>query len=204
MKIAIISGSHRQNSQSFKVASYIKNELETKFDKTQATVINLATIELPFWDESFWINDPKWQKTWKPIQDILIEADSLVIVSPEWNGSVPAKLVNFFHFTKATDLGHKPALIVGVSASRGGAYPISELRSFSSKNNYMCYIPNHVIVRDVEKVLNNQDLNPDDKGDFYIKNKLTNSLEILQVYSKAFGQIRESNILDYEHYPFGM
>lgn len=68
----------------------------------------------------------------------------------------------------------------------------------------MCYIPNHVIVRDVENVLNDQDLDSSNKGDFYIKNKLTNSLEILQVYSKAFVQIRESKVLDYEHYPFGM
>jgi NAD(P)H-dependent FMN reductase len=200
MKIAIVSGSHRLNSQSFKVASYIKTELENKFADIQATVINLATMELPFWDESFWDNNPKWQKTWKPIQDILVEADSLVVVSPEWNGSVPAKLVNFFHFTKPTELGHKPALIVGISASRGGTYPISELRSY----NYMCYIPNHVIVRDVENVPNDQDLDSSNKGDFYIKNKLTNSLEILQVYSKAFVQIRESKVLDYEHYPFGM
>lgn len=203
MNTVIISGSHRVNSQSFKVSNYLKNQLQNEF-KASVEIINLATQDLPFWDDSFWGGDSKWQNTWKPIQEKLLWADSVIIVSPEWNGTVPAKLVNFFHFTRPQDLGHKPALIVGISASRGGAYPVSELRSFSSKNNYMCYIPNHVIIRDVGKVLNDDLLDEANKSDFYIKNKITNSLQILSLYSKVFTEIRQSEFLEYEKYPNGM
>ena len=51
-------------------------------------------------------------------------------------------------------LGHKPALIVTVSSADGGAYPVAELRMSSYKNNRICYLPEHVILRNVERILN--------------------------------------------------
>jgi len=54
----------------------------------------------------------------------------------------PAGLKNFFLYAGNTALAHKPAYLVGISASRGGSYPIAELRMSSYKNSYLCYIPN--------------------------------------------------------------
>ena len=81
------------------------------------------------------------------------EFDELVVMSPEWSGMVPAGLKNFFLLCGADHLAHKPGLIVGVSASLGGSYPIAELRTSSYKNTRLCYIPDHVIVRNVGQML---------------------------------------------------
>ena len=43
-----------------------------------------------------------------------------------------------------------------VSASDGGAYVIAELRMSSYKNNRLCWIPEHLIARQV-KTLGNED-----------------------------------------------
>jgi len=49
------------------------------------------------------------------------------------------------------ELGHKPALIVAVSSGDGGAYPVSELRMSSYKNNRLCYIPEQVALKSMRE-----------------------------------------------------
>jgi hypothetical protein len=73
---------------------------------------------------------------------------------------------NFFLFASSAELGHKPALLVSVSAGISGAYPIARnSRSSSYKNNHICYIPEHLIVRQVGGVLNSADAaSPEDQA----------------------------------------
>jgi hypothetical protein len=40
---------------------------------------------------------------------------------------------------------------VSVSSGKGGAYPIAELRSSSYKNTHIMWIPENIIIRDVEE-----------------------------------------------------
>lgn len=93
---------------------------------------------------------------------------------------------------------------MSVSASRGGRYPIAELRMSSYKNTQLVYIPQHVIVDHVKEVLNDIALEADDKADRYIRNRIQYSLRILHEYMKALRQIRASDVLDLEAYPNGM
>ena len=84
----------------------------------------------------------------------------------------------------------------------GGSYPIAELRMSSYKNSHVCYIPNHVIVRHVEQVLNTPDsVNEDDRR---IRERLAYSVKVLEEYAKAFQSIRKSGVIDFETYPNGM
>src|SRR5690606_27158588 len=104
-------------------------------------LISLSGNPLPLWDESMWDKDPKWDLSWGPIRKKLQNSDGIIIVSPEWAGMAPPGLKNFLLFCGNQDVGHKPALIVTVSSSMGGAYPNSELRMSGYKNNRICYIP---------------------------------------------------------------
>lgn len=114
---------------------------------------------------------------------------------------VPAGLKNFF-LVLGKELAHKPAVIVGVSSSRGGSYPVVELRQSSYKNSFICYIPDHVIVRDVEKVLNPGDTSgPDDE---FIRSKISYSLQILALYAQGLSLVRDSGKMDFKNFPFGM
>lgn len=202
MKIAIISGSHRKDSQSAKVGRYVKAQLDARDDISETWQLDLAHADLPFWDESIWQGDEGWKKRWGPIAQQLRESDGLVVIAPEWGGMVPAMLKNFFLLTSSAELADKPALIVGVSGSRGGSYPINELRTSSYKNIYLNYIPQHVIVRDAPKVLNDGEAQSDD--DRFIRGRMNWSLAMLAEYSKALRNVRESGVADYKTYPFGM
>lgn len=195
MKYIILIGSHRENSQSTKVGKYIAQWLRKV--KETVSLIDLSGNPLPLFGDK----DAKMK--FAPYKRRLQQADAVVVVSPEWNGMVPAGLKNFFLLT-GHELAHKPALIVTVSAGRGGAYPVAELRMSSYKNNFLCYIPIHTIIRSVNEVLNTSSLDENNKADYYIKKRLAHDLEVLRDYAKAFVKIRKSKKIDLKSYPNGM
>ena len=96
MKITIISGSHRNPSQSEKVARYISKTFETEHDDIKADIYTLADNPLPFWDQTLWEDNEEWNQRLAPLKKQLSESDGFVIISPEWHGQVPAGLKNFF------------------------------------------------------------------------------------------------------------
>lgn len=202
MKITVISGSHRREPESARVAKYVIKEIKQLSDKYETHLVNLANNPLPLWDESIWDNAKKWQELWQPISKELQSSDAFVVVSPEWSGMVPAALKNFFLLTSNKDLGHKPALIVTVSSSMGGAYPVIELRTSSYKNTRLCYMPEHVIIRDCAKMLKGDE--PQSEADAYIRKRLTYAVNLLAEYAKAFQMIRASGAVDHKTYPNGM
>lgn len=204
MKFSIIVGSHRADSQSSKVGKYIEHQLKQLFPQAELYTLDLRLNPLPLWSEEVWQENTALQKLWQPYSDKLASADAFIIISPEWSGMVPAGLKNIFLYCNDNELANKPALIVSVSSSRGGAYPIAELRMSSYKNTHVCYIPEHVIVRNVEAVLNDLVLNESNKDDFYIKNRMAYCLKILEKYASALKQVRESGVFDYKTYPYGM
>ncbi len=204
MKISIISGSHRQASQSEKVARFIQGMLESQKLCDSTWLFTLAGNPLPLWDESIWEGDPDWQRQLGPISQQLASSDGFVVVAPEWHGQVPAGLKNFFLMWSKGEVAHKPALIVTVSSADGGAYPVAELRMSSYKNNRICYLPEHVIVRNVERVLNDDAAQNNPDADGYFRERIRYALGILVEYAKALGQVRASGATDLSKFKNGM
>jgi NAD(P)H-dependent FMN reductase len=202
MKYAIISGSHRPQSQSGKVARFIAARLAALNPEASSHVLDLGQTPLPLWDESIWQGDPKIVDVWKPVSAELKSSDAAIVIAPEWGGMVPAALKNLFLFAADGSLYHKPGLIVGVSASRNGAYPVAELRVSSYKNTHIQYITEHVIVRQVGDVLNEETPQSDD--DAALRKRLDYSLSVLAEYAKALQLVRASGVLNRKEYPFGM
>ena len=196
MKISIISGSHRKVSQSEKVARFVQRTLEEKSLCDETWLFTLAQNPLPLWEESIWEGDPVWQERLQPISGQLAASDAFVVVAPEWHGQVPAGLKNFFLMWGKGELAHKPALIVTVSSGDGGAYPVAELRMSSYKNNRICYIPEQVIVRNVERVLNDSEADNNPDADQYFRARFGYALGILREYALAMRQVRDSGATD--------
>jgi NAD(P)H-dependent FMN reductase len=203
IKLAIVVGSHRQGSQSIKVGRFVERTIKAHVSNADVYLLELAAHPLPFWDEGFRRGEEPWNSTWGPVAEELRASAALVVVSPEWSGMVPAALKNFFLLAGTAEIGHKPALIVGVSHSRGGAYPVAELRSSSYKNNHVCYIPEHVIVRDVKNVLNDPQT-PVSADDHYLRERMAYAIRVLSAYAQALRSVRESGVLDHQTFPFGM
>lgn len=200
-RYALISGSTRKTSQSGKVARHLAERIAALEPGAEATVVDLATTPIESWHEGLWAGEPT-TAAWQATSATLAAADALVLVSPEWNGMVPPALLNIFLMASRGELAHKPAMIVAVSAAVGGAYPVAELRNYGTKNTQICYVPDHVIVRDARNVLN--DGEPASEADAWLRGRIDYSLGMLGVYAQALRTVRESGRVDLKSYPYGM
>lgn len=203
MKITVISGSHRSEAQTLKVAKHIRRRLEGGICD-EVALVSLAHNPLPLWDMGVWDGDEKWPPLLDPIRKELASSDGFVVCTPEWHGQVPAGLKNFFLLFGKHELGHKPAMIVAVSSADGGAYPVAELRMSSYKNSRLCYIPEHVIVRHVEQVLNDDPAQNTESADSYFRERIDWALGILREYCTALRHVRESGATQTEKFGNGM
>ena len=204
MKITIVSGSQRKNGQSLKVARYIESRLTELALCDETFLFSLSENPLPLWEEAIWDNDPTWQACLKPIADELVQSDGFIVISPEYHGMAPAGLKNFFLCFGRNQLAHKPALLVGVSSADGGAYPLAELRMSSYKNSRICYMPEQIIVRHVESVLNADPAENNKDADAYFRDRIDWTLKQLKQYAIALKQVRASGITDMSDYGNGM
>ena len=205
MKIGIICGSHRPDSQSGKIARHIESTLLAQDLCDDTWLFDLGGNPLPLWDEGIWSGDEQWQQTLAPLSEELKSCDGFVVIAPEWHGMAPAGLKNFFlMWTAGGELAHKPALIVTVSTGDGGSFPIAELRMSSYKNSRICYLPEHLIIRNVGTVFNDDPEQNNPGAQEYFEDRLIYCLEMLREYSLAFGQIRASGKTSLETYPTGM
>ena len=204
MKITIISGSHRNPSQSEKVAQHIAKTFEAEHDTIEADIYTLGDNPLPLWDQTLWEDSEEWNQRLAPLKKQLSDSDGFVIISPEWHGQVPAGLKNFFLLFNRFELGHKPALIVTVSSGDGGAYPVAELRMSSYKNNRICYIPEQLILRNVETILNKTESDNNPETNSYFKERISWTLGILKGYADALKSMRENTEIHNDKFGNGM
>ncbi|MFM8891089.1 MAG: NADPH-dependent FMN reductase [Planctomycetia bacterium] len=200
--IVIISGSHRLESQSARVGRYVAADLARIDASITTDILELAGNPLPLWDEALWQPDSDLARAWKPWRDRLRRADGFVIVTPEWAGMVPPGLKNLLLFAGPREVGHKPALVVAVSAGRGGSYPVTELRTSGAKNNRLLVIPEHVLVHDVNDMLVGDA--PAGDRDAFIRRRLEFAERILVAYATALGPVRSAGITEHADFPYGM
>jgi NAD(P)H-dependent FMN reductase len=204
MKISIICGSHRENSQSTKISKVIEQRLLAQGHADEVYLFDLVNNPLPLWEGKIWDNDAEWQALLAPISEELASSDAFVVVCPEWHGMAPAGLKNFFLMWGNGELAHKPALLVTVSSADGGSYPIAELRMSSYKNNRIVYLPEHLIIRFVEKVFNEDPSTNSETAQPYFDDRMAYCLNLLKEYAGAFRQIRASGAGDLSTYTSGM
>jgi len=197
MKITIVSGSQRANSQSLVVGQYLQKLANSHFSETE--VIDLHSINLPLWNEGVWQGSAEWEQ-WKPVAKKLKQSDAYIFISPEWNGMATPALKNFLLLTSAQELSHKPALLVSVSAAMNGVYPISELRMTGSKNNHVCYIPDHLIFRNCERLITPSLTCTDSK----FEQRCEYTLELLASYAQALAPIHDAMLAKGELFRYGM
>lgn len=197
VNFVLVAGSSRNNSQSGKVARFMRQRLIDLGYSSAAdcSVIDLGQAPLPLWpsDDS---------GAWPEYATRLQAADAVVIVAPEWNGMACPAIKNFFIYASKAELAHKPGLLVGVSSGIGGAYPISELRASSYKNCRLCYIPEHLIVRYVEQQLNLPIASEAD--DQRLRARIDYALDVLHKYGVALKPVRTNIDLSIPAFANGM
>ncbi len=195
MNILVISASMRGESQSLKIANYLKLRLEKQ--EQLALVLDLHKFNLPIYDDG----ETK-AKNNDELLSMLVKAEGYVFVSPEWNGMMSVGLANMMHYVDH-EMAHKPVMLVGVSSGRGGTYPLAQMRLMGHKNTHYVLSPENLIVGGVKDMLNDQ--NTDESApDISVKNRAEYALKILVEYSKALKSIRDSGVVDMTLFPSGV
>ena len=99
-------------------------------------------------------------------------------------------------------LAHKPGLIVTVWPVSAAGIPWTSCGSAATRRLRLCYIPDHVIVRNVGHVLKGEQ--PADEADESLRNRLQYSVRMLLEYARALRSVRESGVVDLRSFPYGM
>jgi len=197
MKITIVSGSQREHSQSLSVARYLESLSAEEFD--ECSILDLHQINLPLWNEGVWQHTEEWQQ-WTPIAGTLKSSDAVVLITPEWHGMATPALKNFLLLTTDEELAHKPVLLVSVSASINGVYPISELRMTGNKNNHACFLPDHLIFRNVEELLTSDHQCSDQS----MHERSQYTMKLLASYARALAPVHRDMVSAGKVYRYGM
>ena len=197
LNYVVISGSGRPESESARVGKYLHQRLiDMQLSaNSHCSLIDLGSDPLPLWPEQ---NTERWHDYAARLQ----AADALIVITPEWHGMASPALKNFFVLASKTELAHKPALLVAVSSGLGGSYPISELRSSSFKNNRLCYIPEQLIVRQVNAMLHPGPVT--DANDLRLRPRIDYALGVLHSYATALQAVRETVDMDNPEFANGM
>lgn len=179
----IVSSSLQANSQSLKIANYIKTQIMVD-DNHKVTLLDLEKTPLPFWSAS------TLDQSKASLKPSLEGINSLILVTPEYCGACSPSLKNFILFLDHLQ-NNLPTLLVSASSSRGGAYPISELRAFGFKNPKLNFIPEHIIVRNCAKVLNPGEVLEQMESEYrkehlYLSSRIDYTLSILSSYAQAY------------------
>lgn len=116
MNIAIISSSIRQGRLTHQVAMELKNRLQKK--EVNSSLVDLGNYAFPLFDKVFDKASPL--KGTEELRQTLQEADAMLFVSPEYNGSYTSALKNMTdHFSKA-EFSKKAIGVVSVSSGAMG------------------------------------------------------------------------------------
>ena len=201
MKLLIISASHRKNSQTAKVAQFIER-YQNAFN--QVKHLDLCELDLPFWDAS---SDFKsTDNNWLSLSEQMNQADAFILMTPEWAGTASPLLKNLLLMSDLADTAHKPVMLVGTSSGINGAYPVAELRMNGLKNTKLIPVPDYLIVRNIDQILNEPIATS--KQDESMRARIDYCLMMLNHYAQAMQPVRtaffQQNKQYQQRYAYGM
>ena len=128
LKAAIIYGSVRSNRQGIKLVKYLVKQLEEK--GIESKIIDPMEFQLPLIDKMYKeFSEGETPIHMQMVHDILVNVDGYIIVSGEYNHSIPPALSNLLdHFQ--SEYYFKPAALAVYSAGGfGGARVLPQLRT---------------------------------------------------------------------------
>lgn len=183
----ILVGTNRPQSNSRKIAEVIQGIYRDQDESIE--ILDLA--DFPFHE----LKGDLYGKSLAPAAtqwlDKIKESEGLVMVVPEYNGSMPGALKYFIDFWSYPDsFEHRPVCFVGLGGLFGGLRPVEHLQQVFGYRNAFIF-PDRVFLMNVWKNLNAEG-ELTDKG----------ALELLKSQAKgfkAFCRALESEKLDPRH-----
>jgi chromate reductase len=147
--IEIIAGTDRPDARSLEVAKIIADQLKSK--NVNHNLISLRDVPLNQLDGSQYSqNQPE------PIAELnsrILSSRGIIIVTPEYNGSMPGALKYFIdHWKFPEAYYHRPICLVGLGGRFGGIRPIEHLAQIMSYRAAFVY-PGSVSLTNIWSIL---------------------------------------------------
>ncbi len=192
LNTAVIYGSARQSRQGIKAARFIARKLEERGHTV--TLVDSIESELPFLDLMYKeYKDGQAPAAMETIADTLRSADGFVIVSAEYNHSIPAALKNLLDYYQSEYL-YKPSAIVTYSAGPfGGVRSLVNLRGILAELGTPS-IPSAFPVPHIGKAFDDDGIPLDDAYD----QRIVKFLDEYEWYARALRRARDQEKIDQE------
>lgn len=146
----IVSGTDRAGSNSLKVSQLVQKIYSEQGEKVD--IIDLAELGLAN------SGGPFYGKSTPPIHlqnliDQVGQSDGLIMVVPEYNGSMPGVLKYFIdHWKYPESFEFRPVCFIGLGGMFGGLRPVEHLQQVFSYRNAFMY-PERIFMMNVWKML---------------------------------------------------
>jgi chromate reductase, NAD(P)H dehydrogenase (quinone) len=145
----MIVGTNRPGSNTRKVATQVE-EIYRELN-SPLKVLDLAQLPPEIFSAASYGEKPK---SFAPFADGVLQSSGLVVVTPEYNGSVPGVLKYFIDMLKFPEsFERRPVCFVGLSAGMWGALrPVEQLQMiFGYRNAYL--FPERVFLPGINNLL---------------------------------------------------
>ena len=147
----IVSGTNRPGSKTLQVAKLLQKLYSEEGEETE--IIDLARVGLEHLAGAAEYGDnmpPVMRDAVKKIN----ASEGLVVVCPEYNGSMPGALKYFIdHWTYPDSYEFRPIALIGLGGRFGALRPVEHLQGVFGYRNAFIY-PERVFITDVGRVMN--------------------------------------------------
>jgi chromate reductase len=147
--LTLIVGTNRPGSNTRKVARNVEHIYAEL--KVPLHVLDLAQLPPEIFSPSSYGEKPK---SFHPFADAILKSTGLIVVTPEYNGSVPGVLKYFIDMLKFPEsFEQRPVCFIGLSAGIWGALrPIEQLQQIFGYRNAFVY-PERVFLPGINNLL---------------------------------------------------
>ncbi len=146
----IICGTNRPGSRSMEISELVKPYYEKNFKSVE--VINLEDLNLNQLNNNSYGDGEKPKAVTEAIEK-LNSAEGILVVCPEYNGSMPGALkyfIDFWSYPKTFE--YRPVGFIGLGGAFGGLRPVEHLQQvFGYRNAFI--LPNRVFIQNVWNIL---------------------------------------------------
>ncbi len=149
----IISGTDRSDSNTLKMSQYIQQVYKDLGE--QVEIIDLQEVK------QFLHTGPHYGKGEAGLNvyvDKIVNSEGLIVVCPEYNGSMPGVLKYFIDHLKFPDaFEFRPVCFVGLGGMFGGLRPVEHLQQVFGYRNAFIY-PQRIFAMNVWNILKNGEI----------------------------------------------
>lgn len=154
MKIALISSSTRIGRTSDKLVLALQSYIQDNFN-AKCVTIDLLELNIPMFSQRYEAMDNP-EKLYVSLSNTIESSDGVIIITPEYNGSITSALKNLIDLYGSREFGNKPIAIATVSSgilggTRAGMQLQQIILSIES-----CLFPKFLLTGEIRKKIENE------------------------------------------------